>query len=325
MAPPPPPQKDTQDSPWKRILTQYLQEAIEFFFPTIAAIVDWSVPPIFLDKEFLAIAPDAKLGKRHADQLVQLQRKQGTPFILLLHIEIQAAPETQFAERMFVYGLRIFDYFRQPAISIAILCDTNPNWRPHQYTFDLPETNLTFNFGTVKLLDYQHRWAELEASTNPFAWVVMAHLKMQETKQDKPTRKIWKLRLIRQLYESGYNKIDVVNLFRFIDWLLKLPKALDREFWQELKTYEEERKMPYITSVERIGYERGQKAGRTMGREEGQRSLITVLLNQKFGDISPTTTDRLDQLSAKQLESLAIALLNFTTIDDLTTWLDHQN
>jgi Domain of unknown function (DUF4351) len=140
-----------------------------------------------------------------------------------------------------------------------------------------------------------------------------------------PTHKIWKLRLIRQLYESGYNKIDVVNLFRFIDWLLKLPKALDREFWQELKTYEEERKMPYITSVERIGYERGQKAGRTMGREEERRSLITVLLNQKFGDISPATTDRLDQLSAKQLESLAIALLNFTTIDDLTTWLDHQN
>jgi predicted transposase YdaD len=102
------------------------------------------------------------------------------------------------------------------------------------------------------------------------------------------------------------NKTDVVNLFRFIDWLLKLPKALDREFWQELKTYEEE-------------------AGRTMGREEGQRSLITVLLNQKFGDISPATTDRLDQLSAKQLESLAIALLNFTTIDDLTTWLDQQN
>ena len=83
--------------------------------------------------------------------------------------------------------------------------------------------------------------------------------------------------------------------------------------------------MLYITSVERIGYERGQKAGRTIGREEGQRSLITVLLNQKFGDISPSITDRLDQLSAKQLESLAIALLNFTTIDDLTTWLTQQN
>jgi hypothetical protein len=313
MATTAPPLKDEQDSPWKQILQQYLQEAMAFFFPAIAAVIDWQVPPVFLDKEFRKIAPDAKTGRRYADQLVQLQRKRGKPLILLLHIEIQASPEANFAERMFVYALRIFDYFRQPATSLAILCDANPPWRPAQYHFSQPETELLFRFGTVKLLDYKTQWAMLEASTNPFASVVMAQLKMQETKQDKAARKVWKLWLIRRLYESGYNQTDVVNLFHFIDWLLKLPKALDDEFWQDLQTYEEERTMPYITSVERIG--------RRIGREEERRSLVTLLLGEKFGDLPESTQTQITALSLKQLEALAIALLKFQSIDDLNQWL----
>jgi hypothetical protein len=78
------------------------------------------------------------------------------------------------------------------------------------------------------------------------------------------------MRLIRGLHESGYNKTDVLNVYNFVDWILGLPKPLEIEFWRELKTYEEGRKVPYITSVERIGYERGRVEER---EEEAQRSL----------------------------------------------------
>ncbi len=322
-------ERDMQDTPWKRVIRQYLREAIEFFFPDIAALIDWSVPPIFLDKEFGQIARNAKVGNRYADQLVQLQRTTGTPIVLLLHIEVQGSPERKFPERIFIYALRIFDYFGQPAVSLAILCDGNSKWRPSRYSFDLPRTSLNFEFGTVKLLDYKDQWAELEASTNPFAWVVMAQLKMLETKQDKPSRKIWKMRLVRQLHESGYNRDDVVNLFHFIDWLLRLPKTLEAAFWQELKTYEEERTMPYITSVERIGYDRGltegTKTGREEGIEQGERSLLLRILTRKFGQLSVPTIDRITLLSTSQLESLGEALLDFQSIEDLTTWLDRPS
>jgi len=59
-------------------------------------------------------------------------------------------------------------------------------------------------FPTVKLLDYRARWAELEASQNPFATVVMAHLKAQETQADSEARKAAKWQLLRRLYEQGY-------------------------------------------------------------------------------------------------------------------------
>ena len=166
----------------------------------------------------------------------------------------------------------------------------------------------------MKLIDYADRWEELQASPNPFAWVVMAQLKMLETKQDKPTRKIWKMHLVRQLYESGYNQDKVLNLFRFLDWLLKLPKGLETEFWQELSTYEEERRMPYVTSVERIGIEKG--------IEKGERSFALHLLNHKFGELPDRTITQIDALSTRRIKQLGEALLDFSTIADLTSWLE---
>jgi Domain of unknown function (DUF4351) len=130
------------------------------------------------------------------------------------------------------------------------------------------------------------------------------------------------MRLAQQNYAAGYNEEQVVNLFKFLDWVLSLPKGLDDEFWRELKDYEEERNMPYITSVERIGYERG--------RVEGQQSLVSLQVEQKVGQIPKLFGDRISTLSPEQLEALArcfadtarVALLNFNSIDDLGHWLE---
>ena len=54
------------------------------------------------------------------------------------------------------------------------------------------------------------------AVPNPFALVEMAHLKAKESK-DGATRKGWKLRLVRLLYQRSYTREQVVELFRVID------------------------------------------------------------------------------------------------------------
>jgi hypothetical protein len=45
----------------------------------------------------------------------------------------------------------------------------------------------------------------------------MAHLKALETRQNRNQRLQWKLALTRRLYEQGYERQDVINLFQFID------------------------------------------------------------------------------------------------------------
>lgn len=152
----------------------------------------------------------------YADKLVKVWQIQGEEIWLLIHVEIQAKSEDNFAQRMFSYNLRIFDKFAKPAISLAILCDADWTWRPNQYSYNYPDCGLHFRFGTVKLLDYQNRWTELEKSDNPFATVVMAHLKTQQTTKQLGERKTWKFSLIRRLYEQGLQERDIRNLYRFI-------------------------------------------------------------------------------------------------------------
>ena len=111
-----------------------------------------------------------------------------------------------------------------------------------------------FKFPIVKLLDRKEQWSTLETSRNPFAPVVMAHLKAQETRRNRTSRLQWKLSL---LYEQGFSREDILELFRFINWLLALPEDLEHRFDEKITHYEEEKQMPYITSVERIGIQKG--------------------------------------------------------------------
>ncbi len=72
--------------------------------------------------------------------------------------------------------------------------------------------------------------------------------------------------------------------------------------------------MPYITSVEEIGYDRC--------KTEEAQSLILRLLNRKLVVLPDHPIDRINKLSITRLESLGEALLDFNTIEDLTTWLE---
>jgi Domain of unknown function (DUF4351) len=313
------------DGPWKDILRAYFPQAIAFFFPQTAELIDWSKPYEFLDKEFQKVSQDAEVGRRYADQLVKVWLKGGQELWLLLHLEVQSQSETDFEERMFIYSLRIFDQFRQVPISLAILCDESLSWRPHEYGAIYPDTRLHFEFGTAKLLDWRDRMDELELSNNPFATVVMAHLKVIETKRDVDQRRAWKFRLTRRLYEKGYDRQEILNLYRFIDWILVLPKAIEREFWQELQSFEEERKVTYVTNAERFGIEKGLKQGIEQGIEQGERSLILRQLTRRIGTIAPIIEAQITTLSVSQLEELGDALLDFSSLSDLELWFRSQS
>jgi predicted transposase YdaD len=169
------------------------------------------------------------------------------------------------------------------------------------------------------------RLDELESSTNPFATVVMTHLKVIETKRNIGQRKVWKFALTRRLYEKGYQRQEILDLYRFIDWVMILPEAVEREFWQALQAFEEERKVTYVTNAERFGFERGIERGIEQGIEQGvtqeARSLVLRLLSRRIGMIAPNVESQIATLSVSQLESLGEALLDFSNAADLDEWL----
>ncbi|WP_309236637.1 DUF4351 domain-containing protein [Microcoleus sp. FACHB-672] len=48
------------------------------------------------------------------------------------------------------------------------------------------------------------------------------------------------------------------------------------------------------------------------------------LLNRRLGTVEPQLQECIQQLSIPQLEDLAEALLDFSQVGDLVTWLDSQ-
>ncbi|MEH2375407.1 MAG: DUF4351 domain-containing protein [Nostoc sp.] len=80
--------------------------------------------------------------------------------------------------------------------------------------------------------------------------------------------------------------------------------------------------MRYITTGERIGYERGKQEGKKEGKQKGQQRLILRLLQKRVGELSPELQERIQSLSLNQLENLGEALLDFTAMEDFLHWLE---
>jgi len=74
-----------------------------------------------------------------------------------------------------------------------------------------------------------------------------------------------------------------------------------------------------------LGREEGIELGREEGIELGQRSLILRLLTRRVGVIPENLSDRIQVFPIAQLEVLAEDLLDFSSLDDLTDWLDGNN
>ncbi|MCU0551756.1 MAG: Rpn family recombination-promoting nuclease/putative transposase [Leptolyngbya sp. Prado105] len=71
-------------------------------------------------------------------------------------------------------------------------------------------------------------------------------------------------------------------------------------------------------------FHEGEEQGLEQGLEQGQRSLILRLLEQKIGSLSQQERDHISTLNLEQLGNLAIALLNFSTQNDLENWLNQN-
>ncbi|NJL58704.1 MAG: cytosolic protein [Desulfobacteraceae bacterium] len=199
----------------------------------------------------------------------------------LIHADVQSQREESFPERMYIYNYRLFDRYRRHAASFAVLGDTGKKWRPDNFEKELWGCRIRFEFPAVKLSDYGKDREALKADKNPFAIVVMAHLLTQKTAKDYDRRKKEKLTLIRQLYHKGFSKQDIINLFRFIDWIMDLPEIQEKLFWQEFTDTEEEKTMRYMTTGERIGYKRGIEEGIQQGMQQGvQQGFLQAFLQQ---------------------------------------------
>jgi len=312
---------DSFDEPWKAILEHYFPAFLSFFFPSIAAAIDWSRPHEPLAPDLLRISPSSTTGTRSVDWLVKVWLLDGGEYLLLIHIEIQSQPENTFPERFATYHFHLRIKYNRSVLSLAILGDDRPTWRPTRYLDEQLGMRLELQFPMVKLLDFREREDDLRASPNPMAILVRAHLATLVTGHDALRRKAVKLGLFRDLFRAGYSPADVRQLFTLVDLFMRLPEAMYTEFRESVAAELGEEAMRVMTSFEQYGHKEGLAQGLQQGMQEGQETLTLRLLTRKFGTLSEEMVTQIRALTSEQLLALAESLLDFTTPDDLTAWL----
>ncbi|MEC4806417.1 MAG: transposase [Jaaginema sp. PMC 1079.18] len=313
------PPKADYDNPWKEALALYFQPFIAFLFPLIHDNINWERGYEFLDTELQQIVREAEIGFREADKLVKVWRNDGQETWILIHIEIQSQPQSQFAERMYVYNNRIFDRYRRPVVSLAILADEQASWRPQQFSYDLWGCRVSLEFPTVKLLDYDPE--TLSQNQNVFAPIIAAHLETQKTRANPQQRYQAKLNLIKGLYRRGLGRQDILELFRLIDWIMALPEHQQTNFRQEIQRFEEKNRMPYVTSIERFALARGESRGALLNSRESVLEVLQV----RFEEVPEAIAEAVNQIEDLEvLKGLLRQAITVATLADFQALLPPQ-
>ena len=304
------------DSAWKNILETHLRASLEFFFPRIHRDIDWSRGYVSLDKELTRISRDSKTRKRIADKLFKVQMLKGKPARLLIHIDVQGKPEAGFAYRMFQYNYRLHDRSGEEVISLVVITGPHSSFRPIHFEQKRWGFELVMRFPVVKLLDFEHRREELKASRNPFALVVLAHLESRRTRGKPGEAFHAKWGLTRMLYERGWKKRDIIGLYNFIDWVLRLPEDLELKIRDRVMTLEGRKKMPYVSFIERYGMKIGEAKGEARGEAKGLRAAIAFGLKLRFGRQGLDLVPRLNEVRAiRSLRALLRAVHTVKSLD----------
>ncbi|MBD2504041.1 DUF4351 domain-containing protein [Anabaena azotica] len=288
------------DRLFKELITTFFLEFLELFFPQV---IDYLEPDslTFLDKELFT---DVTAGEQYEADLVAKVRFRGQETFFLVHIENQSYPEADFGRRLFRYFARLFEKYGLPVYPIVIFSYDSPRTpQTNIYRVTFPDkTVMEFNYGVVQL--NQLNWRDFLQQENPVASALMA--KMRIAPSDRPRVKAECLRLLATL---RLNPAKMKLISGFVDTYLQLNAAEQEIFQSEIAQFEPVKQEVVMEIV-------------TSWQLQGRLEIVMRQLNRKVGAVTPELEARIQQLSPTQVEDLADALLDFTNVGDLVTWLN---
>ena len=87
-------------------------------------------------------------------------------------------------------------------------------------------------------------------------------------------------------WERGFSAEQIRHLYHLIDRMMKLPGPLADLAWREIRDFDREKSMPFITGAQRVERQEGLAEGLAQGRQEARDGLlagIEELLDVRFG------------------------------------------
>ncbi len=296
------------DQLFKTILERQLQAFLELFFPEEAARLDFQTLR-FIDKEVFANVP---LGEvRRADVVAELQTRDGQPELVLVHIEVQATPESDFARRMFEYYAVLRLHYRLPIFPIVVYLRRGSSSRMEEYQESLFGQNLlTFRYHSLALARLE---AEEYVGTSPLGVALSAMMSREAIRNRVRLR----LSMLERVVASELDEALKHLLVNVIETFFELTGE-EAEEYRRIVSGKEYRAVQEVelTWADKL-MEKGREEGREEGVVEGSRRMLLRLLTAKFGELPQESKARIEALSAADLDSLLDRVLTAGTLNEL--------
>jgi predicted transposase/invertase (TIGR01784 family) len=243
---------------------------------------------------FTQLSPsELSLEPIRADALILLESDQ-----IILHLEFQTDPDPKMSFRMLDYRTRVYRRFPKKTMrQVVIYLKETSSPLVQENAFILPNT--------------RHEYEVLRLWEIPAEKMLGLSGLLPLANLGKTPNRPEILRQVAAKIDNIEGRTEKSNLAAATAILAGL--VLSKEIIGSLLREEIMR--------ESVIYQDIRESGKAQGRREEAVSLILRLLNRRLGEISSTLSQQIRELSLEQLETLGEALLDFTSLTDLTTWL----
>jgi Domain of unknown function (DUF4351)/Putative transposase, YhgA-like len=302
------------DRLFKELLTTFFVEFLELFLPEVLAYLELDSIQ-FLDKE---VFTDVTAGERYEADLIVKVKFRGEESCFLIHIENQSYKQPNFDKRMFRYFSRLYEKFDLPVYPVVLFSYDYPKIpEPNLHQIAFPnKVVLQFNYDVIQL--NRLNWRDFLRQQNPVATALMS--KMNIAPAERPQVKFECLRLLTTL------RLDPARMrliSGFIDTYLRL-SAEEQLLLQADLARIEPREQEVVMQIVTSWMEEGIEQGIEQGKLQATLSLVMRQLPRRVGTLTPELQEQIQQLSLTQLDDLAVALLDFSSVGDLEAWLQQE-
>lgn len=296
------------DQLFKTILERLLRDFLELFFPDVAARLDFETLR-FVDKEVFANVPEGEV--READIVARVKTRDGAPELVLVHVEVQARSESDFARRMYEYYALLRLHHGLPVFPIVLYLRGGPRSRTAEYREALfGQDILLFRYHSLALA-----WlsAEEYVGTSPLGAALSALMNRKRTRDRARLRLLMLDRVVRSELDDALKHLLVNVIESFFEL-----SGEDGERYRRLVSRKEYRAVQKVelTWADKL-IEKGRKEGRKAGVIEGKRETLLRQLSAKFGNLPREVAAKAEAMSAAELDSVLDRLLTARTWDDL--------
>ncbi|MBD2099502.1 Rpn family recombination-promoting nuclease/putative transposase [Leptolyngbya sp. FACHB-261] len=219
----------------------------------------------------------------------------------LLHLEFQTRPDADMPLRMLDYWVRLYRQYRCSIEQVVIFLKPTTSELVFVEEFRVEQT--WHGYRVIRLWEQDPAPLLADPALLPFA--VLAQTNSPEALLEQVAAQV-------AMIEAPAERKSISTCTQVLAGLRFEKELIRTVFREELMQ-------------ESVIYQDILQKGLQQGMQKGELKIILSLLARQLGSLPPDLQAQIQQLSLARLEALGEALLDFSTLEDLSSWLRAQS